>query len=98
MSSYVLTQTAEDELGDHLRFIAEEASEDRALRVLEKFLEAFELLADTPGIGFHRPHLTGPELRWWPVFRFLVVYDPETTPLTVMRVLHSSQNLDRLFP
>lgn len=98
MTSYILTQTAEEELGEHLRFIAEQAGQNRALGVLEKFEQAFELLSETPGIGFHRPHLTGPDLRWWPVFRFLVIYDPESKPLTVLRVLHGSQDLERLFP
>lgn len=96
MSGYFLTQTAEDELREILRFIAENDGEGRALHVLERFHEAFDRLAASPGIGFRRDHLTGESVRWWPVFRYLVLYEPGEKPLTVQRILHSSRDLDRL--
>ena len=97
MSRYLLTETAEDELREILAFIAERDGKGRAERVLVHFLDAFENLASSPGIGHHKRHLTGDALRWWPVFRFLVLYDPEAEPLTVMRILHGARDLDRIF-
>ena len=85
MSRYLLTRTAEAELEELLAFIAEQDGRGRAEHVLVRFLDAFENLAASPGIGHHRRLLTGDTLRWWPVFRFLVLYDPKAEPLTVMR-------------
>jgi hypothetical protein len=31
------------------------------------------------------------------VFRFQVLYDPDSQPLTVLRILHGSRELDRIF-
>lgn len=98
MSGYVLTDTAENELREILRFVAESAGESRTVHVLEAFLEAFETLAGAPNIGFRRAELTGPTVRWWPVFRFLVLYEPEPQPMTVMRILHGARDLDLVFP
>ena len=97
MSRYLLTQTAEGELEEILAFIAERDGKGRAEHVLVHFLEAFENLASAPGIGHHKQQLTGVTLRWWPIFRFLVLYDPKAKPLTVMRILHGARDLDRIF-
>lgn len=97
MSGYLLTETAEEDLDEILGFIAERDGKARALHVLERLVDAFERLAASPGMGYHRKQLTGPELRWWPVFRFLILYDPQASPLVVLRVLHSARDLERLF-
>ena len=97
MSRYLLTESAEGELEEVLRFIAEQDGKSRAEHVLVHFLDAFDNLASSPGIGHHKRRLTGDTLRWWPVFRFLVLYDPEAEPLTVMRILHGARDLDRIF-
>lgn len=93
---YELTETAEEELAGILRHIAERDGVERALRVHGKFVATFETLAETPGIGFKRPHLTGERVRWHTVFRFVVLYDPESSPIVVLRVLHGMRDLKRL--
>ena len=97
MSRYLLTETAEGELEEILDFIAERDGKERAETVLVRFLDVFENLASSPGIGHHKHDLTGEALRWWPVFRFLVLYDPEVEPLVVMRILHGARDLNRIF-
>lgn len=97
MAGYTLTRTAEDELQEILRFIAEDSGVERALVVHEKLADAFETLAASPEIGFRRRELTGDRIRWWPVFRLLIIYDPETEPLTVLRVIHGAREVERLF-
>jgi antitoxin ParD1/3/4/toxin ParE1/3/4 len=94
---YRLTESAEADLNDILGFIAERDSIDRDLRVYEKFVEAFEALAASPGIGTRKPDLTDDPVRWWPVFRFLVVYDAERKPIDVLRVIHGARDIARLF-
>lgn len=93
---YALTETAEEELAGILRYIADRDGTKRALRVQAKFVAAFETLAGTPGIGFKRPHLTGDRVRWHTVFRFVVIYDPESSPIMILRVLHGMRDLERI--
>jgi antitoxin ParD1/3/4/toxin ParE1/3/4 len=58
---------------------------------------ALDTLAASPGIGWQRERLTGPGIRWWRVHSYLLVYDPESKPLRVIRVLHGARDLERLF-
>lgn len=97
MKRYALTETAERELGQILEFIAETDGLDRALHVHDKLGEAFALLADSPGIGTVKSHLTPAHVRWWPVFKYLIVYDSSASPLVILRVIHGERDLARLF-
>ena len=94
---YQLTATAEAELGDILGLVAERDGVHRALRVPNKFVKAFEFLASQPGSGRTRPKLTGDRIRWWPLFKWLVIYDPVSPPVSILRVIHGARELDRLF-
>lgn len=97
MSGYRLTKSAEADLVDILEHIANREGIGRALHVHEKFVEAFEALASSPRIGTRRQELTADATRWWPVFRFLVVYDAEREPIDILRVIHGARDLARLF-
>ena len=56
MATWVLSPLAEAELADILLEIAERSgSRQVAEGVLDDFLEAFDKLVATPGIGFRRP-------------------------------------------
>ena len=79
---------AEDDLGEILRYVAEQDGVERALHVHDEFVEAFDQLASMPGFGARRPELTGDRMRRWTVFRWIVIYDPETSPITIVRVVH----------
>jgi antitoxin ParD1/3/4/toxin ParE1/3/4 len=59
---------------------------------LQEIIEAFRLLASRPGIGHLRQDLTPLPVKFWPVFSYLIVYDPAAQPLAVVRVLHGSQD------
>ena len=95
-AGYQLTQIAEAELGDILQHVADRDGVPRALEVHSHFERAFELLATQPGSGRRRPGLTGDRLRWWTVFEWIVIYDPENSPITMMRVIHGARALDRI--
>lgn len=97
MSRYTLTARAETDITGILQFIAAQDGEQRALGVYEKFLDAFELLGESPALGKHRNDLTDENVRWWPVSSFLVVYDAERSPIDILRVIHGARNLPQLF-
>lgn len=94
--SYQLTETAEEELALILDGIASTDGVQRAVHVWGKLEEAFRLLACQPGSGVKRPALTGNRVRWWFVFRWIVIYDPDITPLVVLRVIYGPQELEVL--
>jgi antitoxin ParD1/3/4/toxin ParE1/3/4 len=49
-----------------------------------------------PGIGHLRPDLTDADGRFWPVFKYLVIYRPDTKPLEIVRVLHGRRDVERI--
>lgn len=98
MPPWVLSPLATAELEGILDFIAEDSgSNASAAKVMDDFTSALDNLTASPGIGWKREHLTGPGIRWWRVHSYLLVYDPETKPLRVIRVLHGARDLDRIF-
>lgn len=53
-------------------------------------------LASSPYAGHSRPDLTTLAVRFWTVPRFLryiIVYDPVSDPLRILRILHGARNL-----
>lgn len=47
-------------------------------------------------IGHIRRDLVGDDVRFWSVFKYLIVYHPQTKPLQVVRVLHDGRDLKAL--
>ena len=92
---YQLTKTAEEELEVILDRIADRDGVQRALHIHGKFVKAFELVAFQPNSGSTRPKLTGERVRWWPVFKWMVLYDPKRFPISILRVIHGARELDR---
>ncbi len=95
-AGYRLGRTAENELAEILLYVAEQSGVDRALHVHAKFVEAFEHLAGMPGSGSKRTEITGDAVRWWRVFDWVVLYYPESSPLTILRIIHGARDLDRI--
>ena len=52
------------------------------------------LLGLEPGLGHVREDLTGRPLKFWPVYSYLVAYDPETKPIQIIRVLHGMRDIE----
>jgi antitoxin ParD1/3/4/toxin ParE1/3/4 len=92
---YQLAEVARRHVDEITAFIAEDSVE-AALKTLAALEEAFELLADQPGIGHTREDLTERPLKFWSVFSYLVVYDPATMPLAVIAVLHGARDVGPL--
>lgn len=65
--------------------------------VLQEIRNALRFLAGTPGAGHVREDLTNESVRFWPVFSYLVLYDPAMKPIGIARILHASRDLEKLF-
>jgi len=67
-----------------------------AEQLLRDFDAALVRLADMPGLGPERPEL-GRGLRSFPVGNYLIIYRPAGAGIHLIRVVHGSRNLRRIF-
>lgn len=100
MSCFRLTSEAECDLNLIWDFIAQD-NVDAANRVIDKIVHSMEMLSKMPEMAQKRPKLSEiyPDLRMWPVNEFskyLVFYVPIEDGILVIRILHSSRNIDEL--
>jgi antitoxin ParD1/3/4 len=95
VSDYVLTPAAKGDLLKILEYL-EGDNRSAILKVVDALDGAMQRLADNPGIGHLRRDLTHQDVRFWSVFRYLVIYRPDTKPLEIVRVLHGKRNVRRL--
>jgi antitoxin ParD1/3/4/toxin ParE1/3/4 len=77
-------------------YIAENSPE-AATRVTDKIESAIRGLAEMPGKGHRRADVTDPQYRFWSVYSYVIAYRFDDESLTVVRVVHGSRNLRRLF-
>jgi antitoxin ParD1/3/4/toxin ParE1/3/4 len=60
---------------------------DAADRVECEIKKAVSMLAANPGLGHLRRDLTSKTVRFWCVYSYLIIYDPDSRPLEVVRIL-----------
>jgi plasmid stabilization system protein ParE len=60
-------------------------------------LKAAQMLADRPQMGHVRPAFAPTRYRFWSLtaFAYLLVYDTETTPIQILRVVHTARDLPK---
>ena len=92
---YQLTPSAQADVEQICAFVAEDSLEG-ALRVHEALEHAFAQLALMPQMGHKREDLTDRPVRFWSVFSYLVVYDPASSPLAVIAILHGARDVEEL--
>ncbi len=95
--AYILSPEAQQDITEIRAFYLQEANARVARYVLAEITRAFGFLGRTPGAGHSRSDLTDEPVKFWPVFSFLVIYDPAMQPLGIARVLHGSRDLATLF-
>ncbi|HEX3093237.1 MAG TPA: type II toxin-antitoxin system RelE/ParE family toxin [Candidatus Angelobacter sp.] len=100
MIAYQFTSLAIEDLFEIWSYIARDNPE-AANAVEEAIYRACALLANAPLAGRIRPDLTHLPLRFWfvqPYRNYVIVYDPSTKPLQIIRVLHGARNISTLLP
>ncbi len=91
-SLYEVSVEAQDDLFEIWRRIAGD-SVTLADRLDGEVHELFASLARMPGQGHRRKDLTGRPVLFFPLYSFLVVYQPEVMPIRIMAVLRGRRNL-----
>jgi toxin ParE1/3/4 len=101
-SRYVLLPQADRDLDHEADYLVNEGGTEVGLSFLKAAEETFDLLAGQPGVGW-RCRLKIQALisvRVFPVKRFerlLIFYRPAHDSIEILRILHSSRDLDALF-
>lgn len=95
MTNYRLNRKAEEDLLNIWSYIAE-SSPASATKLIRTFHQHFTLLAKNTKLGQARPDIA-PELRYFPVKRYLILYRQIPDGIEIMRVIHGSRNLSTLF-
>jgi len=90
MSRYVLSIGAELDLDSIWEFIARD-SVDAADRWIGTLYEAFDALADSPGIGHIRKDLTPLPVLFCPVGRYFIVYRVQDKFVEIVGVTQGSR-------
>lgn len=97
MTGYRLSPEAQGDLNDIKSYLVQEGGARLARYVLGEIRRGLEFIAANPGAGHGRDDLTDEPVKFWPVFSYLIVYDPAMKPLGVARVLHASRDLETMF-
>ena len=95
MSAYRFTPPAIDDLFEILAFVARDNLQ-AADRIEQSVYQACEIIATSPLAGSVRGDLTALPVRFWlvqPYTNYLIVYDPKTSPIQIIRILHGARNL-----
>jgi len=85
MTRYVLSDAAASDLDGIWDYIAAD-NVDAADRWIGRLFDAFDNIADTPGIGHKREDLTAYPVLFWPVGAYLVIYRAAAWPVEIVAV------------
>lgn len=89
---YDVSAEAQNDLFEIWRRIAED-SVRLANRIEDEFYDLFESLGRMPGQGHTRYELTSRPVLFFPLYSFLVVYQPDVRPIRIMAVLRGKRDL-----
>jgi toxin ParE1/3/4 len=53
-------------------------------------------LAQAPGAGHMRQDLTNEDVKFFPVYSYLIVYRPKTKPLHIVCILHGRRDVEQV--
>jgi plasmid stabilization system protein ParE len=89
---FVLSSAARTDLLQIQDYIAQD-NVAAAATVIDAIFAAFDTISDHPLMGHRREDLTNRDVRFWAVFSYLIIYDANTKPLSVVRVLSGYRDI-----
>jgi len=92
---YAVSAEAQNDLFEIWRHIADD-SVDLANRIEGEFYALFDCLATMPGQGHTRRDLTSRPVLFFPLYSFLVVYQPDMRPVRILAVLRGRRDVRRV--
>ena len=95
MRSYEVSPEANADLLEIWKWIAKDSVE-LADRVEAELYDLFEALARMPGMGHPRKDFTERPVLFFPLYSYLIVYQPGVDPIRIMAVLRGTRNVRRV--
>jgi plasmid stabilization system protein ParE len=95
MYDFALTSEAQRDLIAIQDYIAQD-NPAAARHVIDQCFACFSKLAASPLLGHTREDLTSRAVRFWNVYSYMIVYDPQTNPISIIRVLSGYRDLSSL--
>jgi plasmid stabilization system protein ParE len=92
VSGFVLSADADLDLDEIWEYISTD-NLDAADRWIGKLFDAFEALAQTPGLGHGREDLTPYPVLFWPVGAYLIIYRADRRPIEIVAVTQGSRDI-----
>jgi len=93
VTRFRLSPEAQSDLDDIRRYLTRTGGPHLARYVLGDIRLALRMIAENPGVGHFRTDLTDEPVKFWPVFSYLIVYVPSSSPIAVARIVHGAQDL-----
>jgi len=93
---FVLSGPAAQDLDEILSYVLDESGPKRAQDVADHLHEAFRKLSDNPELGHKRDDLTSSSVLFYAVWSYLIIYQPQTSPVKVVRILHGARDVESL--
>ncbi len=93
---YVLSPQAAADLAEIWNYINEQSSVTIADRIESVIRDRIVFLSKSPGAGHRRIDLTDENVKFFPVYSYLIVYRAETTPLQIVSILHASRDVEQI--
>ena len=97
MVGYHLSDSAITDLANIQQYLRRWSGDQIARRVIARIRDSFELLAEQPRLGVECPYLPGLRSHFVPGTRHIILYSLDRTPVEIHRVLHGSQDIEKLF-
>jgi toxin ParE1/3/4 len=97
VNPFVVSPAAVADMEGILDYLKSQASDRVASHVVSELRNGMQRLADSPGIGHFRMDLTDDSLKFYRVYKYLIVYRSNSAPLWIVRVLHGSRDLEGIF-
>lgn len=93
---YVLSPRAAKDLIQIWKYVRDSSSVTVADRVEEAIRRQLDFLSAAPGAGHVRTDLTDRKVKFSSVYSYLIVYKPDTKPLSIVSILHGKRDIPKI--
>ncbi len=97
MNRFRLSADAREDIREIRQHYLDQGGPRLSLYIRGEIQKQIAFLAANPGAGHSRDDLTSLPVKFWPVFSYLIVYDPAMSPLGIARIVHGNRDLGKLF-
>ena len=97
MSKFIVSPEAERDLDIIKSYPLRQAGSRVTRHIFRQLRAGMRVVAQNPAAGHVRDDLAeGWPVKFWPVFSYLIVYEPHRKPVTIARVLHGSRDVGEI--